>query len=100
MHVPTYVYWVIVKCIMRYFKGTIFFGLHITCTSSFSLHDFTYVDRTDSVYDHKSTGDYLVFFKHTPTSWKSGKQHVMACSSTKNEYKALADGTFEVIWIQ
>ena len=60
---------------MRYFKGIILFGLHITRSSSFSLHDFTDVDWTDNVYDHKSTDDYLVFFGHTPTSWKSGNHH-------------------------
>jgi len=45
-------------------------------------------------------GGYLVFFGQTPISWKSGKQRTVACSSTEAEYKALADGTAEVIRLQ
>jgi O-antigen/teichoic acid export membrane protein len=37
------------------------------------------------------------FFCTTPIVWKSGKQRIVARSSTKEEYKALADGTAEIL---
>jgi hypothetical protein len=40
---------------------------------------------------------YLVFFGHTLVTWKSSKERTVARSSTKAEYKALADGTVELI---
>ena len=100
MHALAYSYWVVVKRILRYLKGTTSFGLHITRISSFSLHGFTGADWASSVDDHKCSGSYLVFFGHTPISWKSRKQHIVTQSSIETEYKGLADGTSEVIWLQ
>jgi len=41
-----------------------------------------------------------VFFGQTLISWKSGKQRTVTRSSAEAEYKALTDGTAEVIWLQ
>jgi len=99
MHAPTDSHWAAVKCILRYLRGTTSHGLHITRSSSFALHGFTDADSAGSVEDKKSIGGYLVFFGQTPISWKSDKQRKVACSSTEAKYKALADGTAEVIWL-
>jgi hypothetical protein len=100
MHAPTDSHWAAVKCILRYLRGTTSHGLHITRSSSFALHGFTDANWVDSFDDRKSTGGYLVFFGQTSISWKSGKQLTIARSFTEAEYKALTDGTAEVIWLQ
>jgi histone deacetylase 1/2 len=100
MHALAYSYWVVIKRILRSLKGTTSFGLHITCSASFSLYGFTDADWASSVDDRKSSGSFLVFFGHTLISWKSRKQHIVTQSSIETEYKGLADGTSEVIWLQ
>jgi len=100
MHAPTDSHWAAVKRILRYLRGTASYGLHITRSTSFALHDFTDADWAGSVEDRKSTGGYFMFFGQMLISWKSGKQRTVAHSYTEAEYKALADGTAEVIWLQ
>ena len=100
MHAPTESHWAAVKRILCYLKGTSSYDIHLTRGSSLSLHGFTDADWAGSVDDQKSTGGYIVFLGTTPISWKSGKQRTVACSSTEAEYKALVDGTAEVLWLR
>jgi len=99
MHAHTESHWAAVKRILRYLKGTSSYDIHLTRGSSLSLHGFTDVDWMESVDDRKSTGGYVVFLGTTPVSWKSRKQCTVARSSTEAQYKALADGIAEVLWL-
>jgi hypothetical protein len=47
---------------MHYLKGTVSYGLYITRSSSFALHDFTDADWVGNIDDQKSIDGYLVFF--------------------------------------
>jgi histone deacetylase 1/2 len=85
MHALIESHWAAIKRILCYLKGTSSYDLHLTRGSSLSLHGLTDADWTRSVDDRKSTGGYIVFLGIT-----------VAPSSTKAEYKALADGTAKV----
>jgi histone deacetylase 1/2 len=100
MHAPIDSHWVAIKRILHYLKGMTSYDFHITCSSSFALHGSMDAYWAGSIDDRKSIGGYLVFFGQTLISWKLGKQHTVARFCTKTEYKALVDGTAEVIWLQ
>jgi len=99
MHAPTNDHWV-VKHILHYLQATTTYGLNITRESLLTLLGFTNVDGAGSIDNCKSTGGYLVYLGSTPISWKFGKQRTIARSSIEVKYKALADGTAEILWIR
>uniref|UniRef100_A0A2N9HJ51 Reverse transcriptase Ty1/copia-type domain-containing protein n=1 Tax=Fagus sylvatica TaxID=28930 RepID=A0A2N9HJ51_FAGSY len=50
--------------------------------------------------DRRSTTGYCFLLGSSLISWRSKKQSVVACSSTKAEYHALADATSELLWLR
>ncbi|XP_043694160.1 uncharacterized mitochondrial protein AtMg00810-like [Telopea speciosissima] len=100
MHAPTKNHWQVVKRILLYLKSTSSHGLLLERSPSRRLQTVSDADWAGDGSDRKSTGGFAIFLGPNLISWKLRKQCTVACSSTEPEYKALADASVELIWLE
>ncbi|PKU66764.1 Retrovirus-related Pol polyprotein from transposon TNT 1-94 [Dendrobium catenatum] len=98
-HDPQPIHFHLLKCLLRYIRGTINFGLPIT-KSSMILRTFSDADWAGDPITRKSTSGFCTFLGDTLVSWTVKKQHTVSRSSTEYEYRALAAATADTIWLK
>nr|GEX22981.1 ribonuclease H-like domain-containing protein [Tanacetum cinerariifolium] len=89
-----------VKRIFRYLKGHPKLGLWYPKESLFDLVAYSDNDYGGATQDRKSTTGGCQFLGRRLISWQCKKQTIVATSTTKAEYVAVASGCRKVLWIQ
>jgi histone deacetylase 1/2 len=100
MHAPRTTHLNLVKRIIRYIKGTLDFGTHISPSSTSSLVAYSDADWAGCPDTRRSTSGFCVFLGDNLISWSSKRQLTVSRSSAEAEYHAVAHVVAESCWIR
>ncbi|GKE24984.1 ribonuclease H-like domain-containing protein, partial [Tanacetum coccineum] len=99
MHKPLRFHIKIALKVLRYLKSNHRKGVHIVKQPKASLEAFVDADWAKCLATKKSVTGFCIKINGSLISWKSKKQHTLAKSSAKAEYRAMASVTSEVTWV-
>ncbi|KAL9411546.1 hypothetical protein AB3S75_045191 [Citrus x aurantiifolia] len=100
MHSPGQEHFDAAYRILRYLKGTPGKGLMFRKRDNLQIEVYTDADWAGSSTDRRSTSGYCTFIGGNLVTWRSKKQSVVARSSAEAEFRSLAHGICEAIWIK
>ena len=89
-----------VNQILQYLKTTPGRGVLFKRSGNLSIGMYTDVDHAGSVIDRRSTSGYCMFLGGNLVTWRSKKQNVVAWSSVEAEFRAMAQGICELLWMK
>ena len=91
------VHYVVVIRILRYVKGTLYYGLHYSSRPSLKLHAYSNADWVGDSSDQCSIIGFCFMLGTSLVSWCSEKQDVVSRSNTEVEYRALVNTTCKLV---
>ena len=100
MHSPYEKHLEAVYRILRYLKGTPGKGLLFKKNEKRGIEVYTDADWVGSITDRRSTSGYCTFLWGNLVTWRSKKQNVVARSSAEAEYRSMAQGVCEILWLK
>ncbi|GJW62311.1 hypothetical protein Tco_0111646 [Tanacetum coccineum] len=86
--------------IIRYLKGTAGHGVLFKQNGHLETQLYTDADWAGDKGDRRSTSGYLTLVGGNLVTWRSKKQKVVALSSAEAEFRGIARGITEVLWIR
>jgi hypothetical protein len=100
MHCPSEDHMDAVIWILRYLKSSPGKGLMFSKNNHLNVDGYTDVDWVGNISDRKSTSGYFTFVGGNLVTWRSKKQKVVALSSVEAEFRGMAKGLCELLWLR
>ncbi|RVW27180.1 Retrovirus-related Pol polyprotein from transposon RE1 [Vitis vinifera] len=86
--------------VLHYLKGNPGKGILFKNNNTLALEANTEANYADSLVDRRSTIGYCTFLGGNLVTWRSKKQNVVARSSVESEFRAIAQGLCELLWLK
>jgi hypothetical protein len=99
MHDPRVIHQEAVDHILRYLKSCPGRGLLIEKNEHMRIEVYMDADWVGCQDDRRSTSGHCAFVGGNLVSWRNKKQNVMARSTAEVEYRAMALGVSEGLWL-
>ena len=100
MHDPRERHLQAVDKIIQYLKVSPGKGLLFKKGKNLSMKVYTNADYAGSIVDRRSTTGYCMFLGGNLVTWRSKKQNVVARSNAEAEFRAMAQGVCELLWMK
>lgn len=100
MHDPCKPHMDAVERILRYLKSTPGKGILLSNHGHLKIEGYTDADWAGSENDRRSTSGYFTFVGGNLVTWRSKKQPVVARSSAEAEFRGMALGVCELLWVR
>lgn len=99
MHQPSVEHMDAVYRILRYLKGSPGKGLFFSNRKMSCVEGYTDADWAGDQTTRRSTSGYFTFVEGNLVTWRSKKQRVVARSSAEAEFRGMAHGICELLWV-
>ncbi|WJZ80505.1 hypothetical protein VitviT2T_000420 [Vitis vinifera] len=86
--------------VLHYLKGNLGKRILFKKNNTLALEAYTDVDYAGSLVDRISTTRYCIFLGGNLVTWRSKKQNVVARSSVESEFRVIAQGLCELLWLK
>lgn len=86
--------------ILKYLKGSPWKGIMFQNNNKLNIEAYTDADWAGSAVDRRSTSGYCSFVGGNLVTWRSKKQSVLARSSVEAEFRVVAHGICELLWLK
>ncbi|CAN6568096.1 unnamed protein product [Malus baccata var. baccata] len=100
MHSPSVDHMAVVMRILAYLKSAPGKGMFYKNSGHLRIEGFTDVDWAGDVTDRRSTSGYFTFVGGNLVTWRSKKQNMVSRSSAGAEFRGIAHGICEVLWLR
>ena len=86
--------------VLKYLKATPGKGILYRRNETLRLEGYTDADWAGAVLDRRSTSGYCTLLGGNLVTWRSKKQTVVSRSSAESEFRSMALGICELLWLK